>query len=230
MRLGTASSASFRTQLPGLTGSIVFGVVLASLTVGLGSSVILSRPTAWESQTTLLVLPRNTEGASQSGLFELLNQGQIVTTYAALLRSAVFTQEATRAAGVKARPVALDAAPLPDTFLIRLTANAPTAVDAARLAQAAAERAPPYVANLGHPFAVRALDARAVVATERTVATPGLAATLLMIGVIVGLAGQQAFLQMRRLRGSDRGGRRQDPPRPDVTRPREERHSRGWSA
>lgn len=216
MGVGVASSATFRTPRPGVTGSIAFGVVLASLTIALGGSVILSRPTVWQSQTTLLVMPRETDDGSDAGLFELLNQGQIVTTYAAILRSNVFAQDVARSAAVTVRPITLDAAPLPDTFLIRITATAPTAVDSARLARAGARRAPAHVADLKQPFAIRALDASGVTATRRTVATPGLAVTLFLIALIVGVAGQQAFLQLRRLQHAKGTARQETRARRDT--------------
>lgn len=184
-------------------GSAFFGVFLAGLTLAAGTAVIFARPPAWEAQTTLIVLPSEATASRESSdasLFELLNQGQVVTTYAALLQSQIFAEQVTRTAAVRARPVSIDAAPLPDTFLIRITASAPTAAAAARLAHVAAERAPQFVGDLNQPFTVRALDTTAVTATRRSAGTPGLAATLVVVAILVGLAGQQGFLQLRRAR------------------------------
>lgn len=182
--------------------SVFFGMLLAGLTLAAGAAVIFARPTGWEAQSTLIVLPSERKSASETSdasLFELLNQGQVVTTYSALLGNQAFSEEVTRTAGVRARPISLAAAPLPDTFLIRLTASAPTAVDAGRLVQVAAERAPQYVGDLRQPFTVRALDATGVTATRRTAATPALAVTLLIIAILVGVTAQQGFLQLRRV-------------------------------
>jgi hypothetical protein len=201
-----------RTSRPhrqsGMTASIIVGVLLALMVVGIGTAMLLARPTTWTTRTTLLVSPKTTANDSSAAtLYELLSQGKVAETYAALMRNAAFGDAVIDAAGVSgpAGSFQITAAVVPQTFLIRVTTSAPTRADALALGTEAAAEAPGFVTDLSQPFAVRSVNAGQLRATR----TGGTDSTLLgivgVIALVVGVLGQQVMLQLLTLRSVRRG-------------------------
>jgi capsular polysaccharide biosynthesis protein len=192
----------------GMTASVIVGVLLALMVVGIGTAMLLARPTLWTTRTTLLVSPTTTANDSSAAtLYELLSQGKIAETYASLMRNTAFGDAVIEAAGVSgpAGTYQISAAVVPQTFLIRVTTSAPTRNDALALGSAAAAEAPGFVTDLSQPFSVRSVNAGQLRATR----TGGTDATLLgivaVIALVVGVLGQQAMMQLLTLRRARRG-------------------------
>src|SRR3954468_14618629 len=138
-------------------GSVLVGLLVAAITLGAGAAAVYERPTTWTAHTTLLVSPSaSNDSASSASLYELLTQGQVAATYAALLRNEAFADSVVDAAGIESPgDVTLTAEVLPDTFLIRVTTTASSATDARRLARVAARDAPAFADSLTRPFELR---------------------------------------------------------------------------
>jgi capsular polysaccharide biosynthesis protein len=191
----------------GTTASIIVGVLLALLVVGIGTAMLLARPTTWTTRTTLLVSPKTTANDSSAAtLYELLSQGKVAETYAALMRSSAFGDAVVESAGLSTSPAfQVTAAVVPQTFLIRVTTSAPTQSDALALGEAAATEAPGFVTDLSQPFSVRSVNAGQLRATSSGGADPTLLAIVIVIALVVGVLGQQAMLQLLALRSARRG-------------------------
>lgn len=207
MKLDSARANRPRRQ-SGTTASIIVGVLLALMVVGIGTAMLLSRPTSWTTRTTLLVSPTTTTNDSSAAtLYELLSQGKVAETYAALMRNADFGDAVTEAAGLSGSPGPhrITAAVVPQTFLIRVTASAPTRSDALALGAAAAATAPGFVTDLSQPFSVRSVSASQLRATQTGGTDPTLLGIVTVIALVVGVLGQQAMLQLLTLRNARRG-------------------------
>lgn len=190
-------------QLPGrraaLVTSVAIGLVVALLALAAGAVVVLSRPTQWTSHTTLLVSPSaSNSDSSTATLYELLTQGQVASTYAALLRNDAFGASLIETAGIAApaQGVTVEAEVLPDTFLITVTTTAPTSRDALALARSAARTAPAFVDALSRPFSLRAIDAAAISATRSSNVTVAVLGVVVICALGLALLAQQVVYQL----------------------------------
>ncbi len=137
--------------------------------------------------------------ADASAYWEILTQGQVSRTAAAVFSDPRWIAGSASAAGVATSSLTLTAGAVPDTTMVSITADAPTAHAANAAVAALLEKATPEVSAVSAPFRVRlvsAPDGATAMTSSRTQAI--LAGTLggLVIGSALGIG--VSWLRTRR--------------------------------
>lgn len=203
---------------PRLRTSVVAGVVSGLLVLcALGALVVLTRPdAAWSAQVVLLVRPSAEQSdASTAGYYENLSSGLVVQTYAEVLRSRLGGANNT------GKP-AVEVSVLPETFLLRIVAEAPTQAAARTLEQQLGSDAVATIDALGQPYALRIVDSAADNVTRTGGLDPALLGVVALGSVLYGLAVQQAVWVVQ-------GRRRQRAARESAEEPDDVLADEPWS-
>lgn len=193
-----------RSSRTGLSRSAKIGVLALVAVLTQGSLAVLLRPESWVARTTLIVLPpTDLPGSDVGGFYEVLGQGQIVATIAEILDLPSVQDVAAETAGLEEGQragVDVSVAVVPDTSLLRVVVEGPSAEAAAGMARAMATASQNYVRQLPQPFRVEPVGP-----AEPEVGAGGTSTVLLLglvaaLAVVVGLIAQQAFLLLERTR------------------------------
>ncbi|KUH95999.1 hypothetical protein AU187_12110 [Mycobacterium sp. IS-1556] len=139
--------------------------------------------------------------ADASAYWEVLTQGQVSRTAAAVYSDPRWTASAASAAGIEESSLTLTAGALPDTTMVSITADAPSAQAAQAAASDLLAKATPEVTAVSAPFQVRVVsppsDASAM-STPRSQLVLAGALGGLMLGAAAGIG--VAWLRTRRSR------------------------------
>lgn len=140
---------------------IVAGLVTGVVIVAVGLVFALTQPSGWASDSTLVVTPSGSvAGTASAAYYETLSHGQVVSTYAEMLRLSDLERRTKRLVGVAAGDegsTSISIHVVPDTSLIVMRASSPSRQTAERLAVSAAYAGAVYLSNLKQPFAVSTL-------------------------------------------------------------------------
>lgn len=184
---------SGRRALP----SIVAGIVTAALVIATGLYVVSGRPTQWEAYGSVLVLPAAGLDPDQvPGYYETLSRGQVVESYAEILRLQRFadgTADALDLRPSESDRVTADVSVPTATALIQVRVTAPTAVTAERMTAGIVTAAADYIAGLGQPYGATVASDGAGTAQQRTPPTTLLFGLVVLAGLVLGVIVQQAW-------------------------------------
>lgn len=167
------------------------GLLVALLVVGAGFVFWQSNSIEYRASATLVVLPASPQ-ATDPGYYDLLNQGQIVQTFAQVLDLEI----ADRAQNELGATISVTV--VPDTFLIRVTAIAPEAETAETAADSVIAQASTYFSELSAPYAASLVSPATGTAERAGVPPRALFVAVALVAVIAGIATQQATRALRR--------------------------------
>lgn len=187
------------------------GLLVAALVTAVGSAFALTRPARWSANSSLLVLPRtDLDPDLVAGYYDTLSRGQIVNTYAQILRLQSLADTAARGAGLSpaaAEQVEVDVRPVPDAAVIDVYVTAATAGDAERVADGVVSAAVSYIAQLRSPYVLSTVSAATGTARRTGLGVLTVVGLVAIVGAVVGAAVQQGLwlLATRRQRRLPRG-------------------------
>lgn len=191
------------------TGAVA-GLVVGLLVLVGGLGITLTRTPAWTAASTLLVSPHtpNNDPDTLASLYDTLSQGQVPATFAELFRGRDVVDTAERRAGLSAAERAaarVSVEVVADTSVIRLTATAPDAALAVRVADAMAQEARSRVdAAPATPYGVSIASSARGTATRSGPGRTSLAAVSVLAALLAGFAVQQVWAGVVRGRRFDR--------------------------
>lgn len=186
----------------GITPSIGAGV-LAAMLVLVGCAFFLGRnDPEWSSQASFLVLPRREVGFdAMAGYYETLSRGQVVATFAELLRLQEFEKSAANRLSLdpaSRKGLTVTVQVIPDTSIIRVKAASPMKRTAELVADEVRREAQDSISKLGQPYTVEIVTSGES-ATRSQLALIPLAAGAIGSAVAVGFAVQQSLLALMRV-------------------------------
>lgn len=197
---GWAVGVLGRRNRPGLGLSLVAGAVVAVLVGAAGLLFVATRPTTWSATASAVVLPsRNIERDAIPGYFETLSRGQIVNTFAEVLRLQRFQASAAGRLGLSpAERNGVDVAiqVVPDTAILTVTATAPRPEVAQSMADNVLAEAGSYIESLSQPYELSTVSGAEGTAERGGPPKATLAAAVVLLAAVAGLAIQQAVQQL----------------------------------
>lgn len=211
--------------------SVLAGALAALLVVLAGAAVALTSSTKWTAESVLVVLPNADLSASDSAAYyETLSRGQIVATFAEVADNQRFQDQAEatlQLTDAQRAGVTTTVTVVPDTSVILVRTTAGTAAVAEQLANATTSLASAYLAGLSEPYRTDLVhDATGSAAASGT-SPVILLALAVIVGLIAGVAVQQAVYHLMRMartardrKGPDAGAADAavvDPPAPKRT-------------
>lgn len=178
----------------GLSAGIITGV----LVLGVGAGWSLAYRPAYTATATLLVLPsaRSAQTGDAAGYYDTLSQGQIVQTFAQVLRAksspawVVYGGPGLTTRQVAATKVSVTA--VPSTSVLSITAQGTDPKIAERVVQAMAARSPHELNALETPYHARTVDSGGGSAQRTGIDLPALLATVAAVAVLAAVGAQQA--------------------------------------
>jgi len=167
--------------------------ICAAIGLVAGAVVGLLMPisTTYHATAQIAMIPgTNLTTADASGFWDVLTQGQIPRTAAAIYSDPRWVASAASAAGVDPAELSLTAGALPETTMVSITADAPTAHAAEAAVADLLAKAGPEVTAVLAPFQVRVVSppngASAVTTSRKQLMLAG-ALGGLMLGAIAGI-------------------------------------------
>ena len=117
--------------------SLASAIIVGILIFGIGLVFILGASHDWTAKSTAVVLPKKSVSPEQApSYYDTLSQGQIVETYAEVLRLQRFKDESVKTLdlGADGESAKVTVAVVPNTALISVTASGPNAETAEKIA------------------------------------------------------------------------------------------------
>src|SRR5580765_4428146 len=138
---------------------IVVICALVGLAIGVAAALFCPLPTKYRA-TAQVAMVAGTEltTAEASSYWEVLTQGQIPRTAAVAFSDPRWLQGAAAAAGVSETDLKLTAGAVPDTTLVSITADAPSAGAATAAVANLLKNATPEVGTISAPFKVHVVS------------------------------------------------------------------------
>lgn len=189
-----------------LKASVAAGLAAGLLVIVIGAAFLASRSNSWSGEATAVVQPASGSDAAV-GYYENLNQGQLVATYAEILRSRSLDRAAAGELGLNGSDqgqVHANIAVVPATALIRVTATAPSAVVAERVADRVLGLSSAYVASLKQPYVLTGVATAGGTAKRSGTSTTTVMFVTLFVALAAGIGISQVCYQLSRLRDSQR--------------------------
>ena len=210
---------------PRLWPSLLFGVIVLALIWTAGRQLLESQPFRWTAKAAVLILP---DGSLDTDLaasyYSTLSQGQIVNTYAEILRLQRFQDSVTQELGrrTSGEDVGVTVEVVADTSVISIVANASKPRVAERVADGILGQALSYIEGLpiSNVYELAVASQAAGNAEQTGVDSRTFLAALTLVAVVAGIAAQQvwqqtaAALRVRRLMDASAPAERGSPPPP----------------
>jgi capsular polysaccharide biosynthesis protein len=185
---------------PGLRLSLVTGILVAGLLLAGGLFFVSSRPTRWSATASVVVVPSpDVDPGSLASYYETLSRGQVVATFAELLRLRRFESTATRRLGLS-RPdrkeVEVTILIVPDSAVITIGATGPTPALAERVADGVLSATRDYASGLSQPYTLAVLSPAKGSAEKTSPPRLVLAAVVALVSLVAALASQQGVFHL----------------------------------
>lgn len=168
---------------------------------------VTPHPTRYTASATVALLPApNLSISEASGFWEVLNGGQINRTAAIVYSDkARWLPAAASKAGVAESDLSLSAGAVPESSLISVTMQGPTAAATETALQTVLDEANPQVVQVSTPFAIKTIGSTK--GSAQVIAGPS-ALQLVLLGALIGgiIGVGVGVLVMRRARKMDRPG------------------------
>ena len=192
--MSTRPSVGSERRLLGASIAIGIGALTAVIVAGVTFAV--TRPERLTARASMVVLPDDTiSDEDMAGYYETLNQGQVVATFAEILRSRFGVADVEGLTAAQREGVSSDVEVVPDTAVIEVAVVASDEADAVSIANAIAEEASAYVADLTNPYQLVLLD-EAEKAESEEVAIGALIVVVVLVAIVSALAVQQLVFQL----------------------------------
>lgn len=179
--------------------SIIVGLVALAVVAAAGASFVLTRPTSLVASASLVVLPDSSlDRESIAGYYETLTRGQVVATYAEILRGLSLENEAAQNVGLSASRTSgtkVDVQVIADTALIEISTTAQEGEVAIALTNEIADLAVKGLRDLDQPYTA-SLVSEATKTRSAATSTFTLLAVILIIGLVAGLGAAQVVFQL----------------------------------
>lgn len=203
--------------------SVLAGAVAALLVVVAGAGLAVLSPPKWTAESVLVVLPSaDLDTSDSAAYYETLSRGQIVATFAEVADNLRFQDQAEQSLNLsdaQRAGVTTTVTVVPDTSVILVRTTAGTAAAAEQLADATTTVATTYLAGLSEPYRADLVHGAAGTATPTGTSPTTLLALAVVVGLIVGVAVQQAVyhLMMTMRSSTGRTARQTEPPDPATS-------------
>ncbi|MCG7607495.1 hypothetical protein BA059_11020 [Mycolicibacterium sp. (ex Dasyatis americana)] len=185
---------------------VVATCAVLGLVVGALAGFLFPVSTTYRATAQVALVPGpNLTTADASAYWEVLTQGQVSRTAAAVFADPRWAASAAQAAEVDESSVVLTAGAVPDTTMVSITADAPSAHAAEAAVADLLAKATPEVAAVSAPFQVRVVsppDGAYAMSTPRSQLILAGALGGLMFGAVVGIG--VTWLRSRRNDASHR--------------------------
>lgn len=179
--------------------SVVAGILIAAVIFLAGFAWLITRPQPWTAEALLVVQPSADIPPEESaGYYETLGNGQVVSTYAELLRRRELLGSAVSATSpeLDVDDLTTAVAVVPGTALVSVEVGADTADDAEGIADALALVGRDEVARLDQPFALSRVGSAAGTADQVVTVPVPLLVALGVIASVAGIATQQLWARV----------------------------------
>jgi hypothetical protein len=176
------------------TVAVLAGVGVALVVFGAGALFVTGRTEEYAATGSFVVLPGTTTESIAAGLYDTLGRGQVVSTFAEIIRSAPISDTPVGAT----TSVTIS----PDTLVIVVEGRASTAAAAEAIAQSKMESGAKAVVALGTPFRIDAIDEPAGSAELQGLSDSKLLIAVILAAIILGIAAFQAVEVVRRASAS----------------------------
>lgn len=196
-----------------LVVSLLAGVLTAGLVVAAGLVFAATRPVRWSATASAVVLPaRGVNPDSVAGFYETLSRGQVVETFAQIVRLQRFETDAVRAMGFAPgdQPaIDVDVQVVPDTAVVRISTTATRPEVAEEVADRILAVASDYIAGLGQPYTFSIVDDADGSVSRSGPPKAAFPIVAALVALAFGLATQQATFHLgRALAGRGIGARK----------------------
>lgn len=174
------------------------GIVTGLLVLGGGAGWSLTYHPTYTATATLLVLPnaRSSQTGDAASYYDTLSQGQIVQTFAQVLRAKSSPAwVASGGGGPTNRQIAatlVNVTAVPNTSVISITAQGSDPKIAERVVGAMAARSPHELNVLATPYRALTVDSGGGSAQKTGIDLPALLAAVVAVAVLAGVGAQQA--------------------------------------
>ena len=185
------------------------GIATFLLITSILALFLLSRARPWTATASVVVLPKQSiDPTAAVGYYDTLSRGQIVATFAQVLRLQHFEQEAAASAGILPSQIARSTVTVqvvPDTAMIAITATSPRRAAAEQLADGTLKQAGAYIETLNSPFTVSSVSTAAGSAAQSAASRKALLAAGLVVALISAIAVNRGLRQLRLDRSGTKG-------------------------
>jgi capsular polysaccharide biosynthesis protein len=187
------------TERRALTTSIGAGIATFVVVLVVGIGLFVSQPSKVTASSSIVVIPSSTvANDSVAAYYETLSHGQVIATYAEIMRGGDFETQAARTLrltpGERAK-VHVDVRVVTDTALIEVVVTAPDRQIATSMANGIATAATTYVRGLDQPYTLRPVN-KATESQDVGISTATLLAVVFVVGLVAGLGAQQLLFQV----------------------------------
>ncbi len=180
--------------------SVLAGAVVALLVVVAGAGLALVSQPKWTAESVLVVLPStDLDTADSAAYYETLSRGQIVATFAEVADNLRFQNQAEENLGLsdaQRAGVTTTVSVVPDTSVILVRTTAGTAAVAEQVADATTTLASAYLAGLSETYRTDLVHGAEGTATSSGTSPTTVMALAVAVGLIVGVAVQQAIYHL----------------------------------
>ncbi len=192
--------------------SIIVGAVLALVIMAAGIAFALVRPPAYTAEAMAVVLPaKGLDEATSASQFETLSRGQIPATFAEVagnLRFQTAAADQLNLTAAQRQQVQVEATVVPNTSVILVRVTAPDAATAEKMADATTTLASQYLSGVLQPYRTETVQSAQGTATSTGLTPPLLIFASVVVGLVAGIAVQQALYHLlqvlRRAPATDR--------------------------
>lgn len=193
----------------GVVAGLLSGILVAVIIGLVGTGFALTRPSVWRAEAWVVVLPApELEMETAAGFYETLSRGQIVSTFAEVIRLPRFHQQAAESLAMTDESLAateIDVAVVPETAMITLSTSAPDQEAAELLADEILGASLPFIETLSEPYAVEIVSAAAGSGQPSGLSTLQYALAMGAVALVSGLAAQQVVQSLWGIRRGVRG-------------------------
>lgn len=178
-------------------------VVVGLMIFGVGLFLILGQTHDWTAKSTAVVLPKtDVPQDSAPSYYDTLSQGQIVETYAEILRLQRFKDDSikTLKLGAVGETAKVAVAVVPNTALLTVTASGPDALTAEKLADSVLGGAVAYVNQLSAPYTIERVSKAEGTGTQPPSNSVTLIIALFVVSLVIAFATYQGVSQLLLLR------------------------------
>ncbi|MFN2555472.1 MAG: hypothetical protein ABR592_01135 [Nitriliruptorales bacterium] len=205
--------------------SVAAGVLVAAVVLAIGILVLVRQGASWSATASIVVLPvKELEPETQAGYYETLSRGQVVATFAEMLRLRRFetaVADKLRLSPSQRRQVKITVGVVPDTAIITVTARSADPRLAEEMVDHLVDAWDLEVWHLSTPYVPSILSWASGTARRSGTEPLQLGTALVFVALVTGLAVQQGTLQvgmlLARRREEDELEAPPPPPPPDGT-------------
>ncbi len=180
--------------------SIIVGVAVALIIIAAGFALALTTPKVWTAESQLVVLPSaKLDAADSAAFYETLSRGQLVGTFAEVSGNHRFQQQAAdqlKLSTQQQKGLTSEVSVVPDTSVILFRVSATDSLVAERTADEMNTVSRIYLAGLSKPYQTQAVSTAEGAAYLSSTSPTTLAAAGVVVGLVAGLAVQQAIYHL----------------------------------